>query len=563
MSERYVIRKKIADGGMAEIFLASQLGAEGFERPVVLKRILPEFSGHAQFRNMLVDEAHIAMSLNHTNIVPVLDLGHSNGLYFLAMELVDGWDLSTILERARGAALALPPGLALYITAEVCRGLAYAHGRKRSDGRPMGIIHRDISPQNVLVSEQGEVKVTDFGIAQAFVKRDRTQVGIIKGKLEFMSPEQAGGAPLGAASDIFSVGTMLYMLTSGQRPFYGPTDHETFLKIRKATCQPLEEANPNLTPEVVAIVKRAMQPPPSQRYASADEMMADLEEVIRLDFGSAGRSELKRWLAELSKRDGAPPISGRPGLPMKAGQGALELGDNSVITLKDAVPDPTPERTEVFDGPLEELDDPPPLQLAPTPPPEADGTPPPVVPIPEYPPPRRGLGALRVSLALAIVAAGGAVASTHLLGNRERIGPATDRHAAVTSAETGAVGSRQDAPPADELVPKHPEPTRVARKTAGSHDRVTLRLVTRPAGARVFDHRGERGHTPLWYPAQIGNTASLVFKKPGYAPVRRRVVVDPKHTTVVVELVRRGTASPRQGLTVSPRQRRTTSAAAR
>ena len=339
MSERYVIRKKIADGGMAEIFLASQLGAEGFDRPVVLKRILPEFSAHAQFRDMLVDEAHIAMSLNHTNIVPVLDLGQANGLYFLAMELVDGWDLSTILQRASSAALALPPGLALYITAEVCRGLAYAHGRKQSDGRPMGIIHRDISPQNVLVSEQGEVKVTDFGIAKAFVKRDRTQVGIIKGKLEFMSPEQAAGAPLGAASDIFSVGTMLYMLTSGQRPFNGPTDYETFLKVRKATCLPLEEANPNLTPEVVAIVKRAMQPPPSQRYASADEMMAELEEVIRMDFGSAGRSELKRWLAELSKRDGAPPISGRPGLPMKAGQGALELGDNSVITLKDTVPE--------------------------------------------------------------------------------------------------------------------------------------------------------------------------------------------------------------------------------
>jgi serine/threonine protein kinase len=556
MSERYIIRKKIADGGMAEIFLASQLGAEGFERPVVLKRILPEFSGHAQFRNMLVDEAHIAMSLNHTNIVPVLDLGHANGLYFLAMELVDGWDLATILQRASSAALALPPGLALYITAEVCRGLAYAHGRKRSDGRPMGIIHRDISPQNVLVSEQGEVKVTDFGIAQAFVKRDRTQVGIIKGKLEFMSPEQAAGAPLGATSDIFSVGTMLYMLTSGQRPFNGPTDYETFLKIRKATCLPLEEANPNLTPEVVAIVKRAMQPPPSQRYASADEMMAELEEVIRMDFGSAGRSELKRWLAELSKRDGAPPISGRSGLPMKAGQGALELGDNSVITLKDTVPDPPPERTEVFDGPLEELADPPPLPPTP-PPPEADGTPPPVVPIPEYPPPRRGLGPLRAALALAIVAAGGAVASAHLLGKRERTRPATDRHAAAASTETGAVGSRQT----DRVTgPKNPEVSHVARKTAGSHDRVTLRLVTRPAGARVFDHRGERGHTPLWYPAQIGNTASLVFKKPGYAPVRRRVVVDPKHTTVVVELVRRGTASRRQGLTVSPRQRRTTSA---
>jgi hypothetical protein len=147
-----------------------------------------------------------------------------------------------------------------------------------------------------------------------------------------------------------------------------------------------------------------------------------------------------------------------------------------------------------------------------------------------------------VSLALAIVAAGGAVASAHLLGKRERTRPANDSHAAVASTETAT-----DQAPG----PKHPEAPPVARKTAGSHDRVTLRLVTRPAGARVFDHRGERGQTPLWYPAQIGNTASLVFKKPGYAPVRRRVVVDPKRTTVVVELVRRGTAIRR--LSASPR----------
>src|SRR4051794_5136503 len=146
---RYRILRKIADGGMAEIFLASQRGAEGFERPVVLKRILQALVADPQFRNMLIDEAHVAMGLNHSNIAQVLDLGHARGRYFLVLELVDGWDLNFLLQRMAAASFALPPALALYISAEVCRALSYAHARTR-DGRHLGIVHRDISPHNVL-----------------------------------------------------------------------------------------------------------------------------------------------------------------------------------------------------------------------------------------------------------------------------------------------------------------------------------------------------------------------------------------------------------------------------
>jgi serine/threonine protein kinase len=165
LQSRYTILRKITDGGTAEIFLAKQHGAQGFEKTVVLKRIFTTFYADPQFRHMLVDEAHVAMSLNHSNIVQVLDLGESEGRYFLALELVDGWSLDRILKRAKAAGVPIPPPLALYLTAEVCRALAYAHNKKRPDGKPLGIVHRDVSPHYVLLSEQGEVKLTDFGIA--------------------------------------------------------------------------------------------------------------------------------------------------------------------------------------------------------------------------------------------------------------------------------------------------------------------------------------------------------------------------------------------------------------
>jgi serine/threonine protein kinase len=311
---RYAITKKVADGGMAEIFLARQTGAEGFTRSVIVKRILPAFSADPHFRNMLVDESHIAMTLNHSNIVPVLDFGQSGGCYFMVLELVDGWDLSTIRRRAEKAGLALPRGIALYVMAEVCRALAYAHGRKDGSGKPLQIVHRDISPQNVLISEQGEVKVADFGIAKALGKRERTQTGVIKGKLEYMSPEQALGQPLDASSDVFAVGTLLYLLTTNRRPFASPSDLEALLKVQRAEFVPPEEACPDLPPGIVRILKKAMQARAADRYRSAEEMMIAVEAVLRGELGSPGQSELKRWLGDLHQRDGALPVSRRPGL---------------------------------------------------------------------------------------------------------------------------------------------------------------------------------------------------------------------------------------------------------
>ena len=333
---RYHIAHKIADGGMAEIFLGTHHGMEGFERPVVLKRILAPLVADPQFCHMLIDEAHVAMGLNHSNIVQVLDLGHTHGRYFLVLELVDGWDTSKILSRALAAKVIIPPEILLYIAAEICRALAYAHARSR-DGQPLAIVHRDVSPQNVLISEQGEVKLTDFGIARAMGRRERTNQGVIKGKLAFMSPEQASGAVLDNRSDLFSLGTMLYLFFTGRRPFEAPTDLEAIMRVRECQFVPPEEIKPSLHPALTKIIRRALERLPANRYQYADELLVDLENVQRTVFRPAGQTELKRWLADLQARDHCPPISQTtPAKSLSTEDEVFDLGEGSEVVFDES-----------------------------------------------------------------------------------------------------------------------------------------------------------------------------------------------------------------------------------
>jgi serine/threonine protein kinase len=333
---RYHISRKIADGGMAEIFLGRQRGVEGFERPVVLKRILQSLVADPQFRHQMIDEAHVAMSLNHSNIVQVLDLGQMAGRYFLVLELVDGWDLNHIVNRALTAGMALPPEISLYIAGEVCRALGYAHSKTR-DGKPLGIVHRDISPHNILVSEHGEVKLTDFGIAKAMGRREHTGHGIIKGKLAYMSPEQASGHEVDGRSDLFSLGTVLYLLATGKRPFEAPTDLEAITRVRQCNFQPPDKVMPGLSREFARVIMRAMQLRAADRYQSAEEMLVDLETVQRRVYRPAGQTELKRWLAELQQRDHAPTISKAAGQPVAQDDSdSVPLADSAELVFDDA-----------------------------------------------------------------------------------------------------------------------------------------------------------------------------------------------------------------------------------
>ena len=345
---RYTVVRKLANGGMAEIFLASQQGHEGFQKPVVLKRILGSIYSDPQFRNMLIDEAHISMSLTHSNIVQVLDLGLAGGRYFLVLELVDGWDLGQILQRARGTGMPLPPELAVFVATEVCRALAYAHGKRGPDGQPLGIVHRDISPNNVLISEHGEVKLADFGIAKAMNKREQTGTGVVKGKVSFMSPEQALGRSIDPRSDIFSLGTLLYLMLVGIRPFDGSTDLETLLRVQRGDFKPPGRVQPDLLPELAHIIERAMRFLPDERYRTADDMLGDLERVLRTQFGAVGQTELKQYLIQLGQRDGVPPIGrAKPVIDDHESSSGAELVEGNAVVLADAKDDIAEERTDL------------------------------------------------------------------------------------------------------------------------------------------------------------------------------------------------------------------------
>lgn len=305
---RYRAVQKIADGGSAEVFLAEQLGAAGFKRLVVLKRIRPELYADAQYREMLIEEAQLAMSLHHSNLVEVLDVGEANGRYFLVMELVDGWTLHQIMRRARDAGMPLPPELAVYITAELCRALAYAHLRSEG-GEPLNIVHRDVCPNNVLISMHAEVKLTDFGIAKARTRTAHTKVGMIKGKPAFMSPEQTRAEPLDARSDLFSVGTVLYALLTDKLPFPGPSDQELLIQVSNADVPSPDKLRPELPKEVCKLVLKAMAKKRENRFSSAQEMLGALEQVQRSALKPAGRSELENFLRTLSAKDGATAIT--------------------------------------------------------------------------------------------------------------------------------------------------------------------------------------------------------------------------------------------------------------
>src|SRR5882672_2258302 len=383
LQSRYTILRKIADGGTAEIFLAKQHGAHGFEKAVVLKRIFTAFYADPQFRNMLVDEAHIAMTLSHSNIVQVLDLGEVDGRYFLALELVDGWTLDRTLKRAQTAGVPFAPALALYVTAEVCRALAYAHAKKR-DGNSLGIVHRDVSPHNVLLSAEGEVKLTDFGIAKAQNKREKSLGNLIKGKISFMSPEQASGGEIDARSDLFSLGTMLYAMITRRLPFDAATDYETLMLVKSGDYLPPETARPGLNPELYRVIRKAMSKSPDDRYQKAEEMLLDVEQVMRLAFRPVGQTELQRWLADLSAKDGVPPLTRElpPAAdtivdavgtrPASVGSGAPSGQEPSlVLDLEDAIevtpgrPPPKPNVTAYPDvGPTEIMKHPPDMSAA-------------------------------------------------------------------------------------------------------------------------------------------------------------------------------------------------------
>jgi serine/threonine protein kinase len=568
LASRYTILRKITDGGTAEIFLAKQHGAQGFEKTVVLKRIFTTFYADPQFRHMLVDEAHVAMSLNHSNIVQVLDLGEADGRYFLALELCDGWSLDRILKRAKAAGVPIPPALALYVTAEICRALAYAHNKKRPDGKPLGIVHRDVSPHNVLMSEQGEVKLTDFGIAKAQNKTEKSLGNLIKGKVAFMSPEQASAGPLDARSDLFSVGTMLYTMITRRHPFDAPTDYETLMLVKNGDFLPPETARPGLNPELYRVIRKAMGKTPEARYQKAEEMLVDVEQVMRVAFRPVGQTELQRWLADLSSKDGVPtltreappePPAARSTVgPLRAGSGQ-ESG--LVLTLDDAVevrsadrPPPTPSATEVMQHPPQfagadrvwhrrpavriagaaavllagavvsarALTGRPKSQTAAV----ATAAPPVVAPEPVKAPPIAQPAQPAAVAADAQTAPAVASATADAAGSAGAGGTAS----AIAKDEAPPAGDEAEAPGAQgtEDEPHHATKGKMPGKMPDKPAAAQLPVVIKsdPEGSHVSTGRHAFGTTPLTLKLRPGNSYDLTFTRAGYTTVTRHYKFD-------------------------------------
>ncbi len=276
---KYQLLDKIAEGGMAELFRAKLTGAQGFEKLIAIKRILPNLSGEENLLSAFIDEAKLAALLHHENIIQIYDFGSMDDQYFIAMEYLFGKDLRTISRTVRKKDQELGLENILYIICRICAGLDYSHNLKDLHGEALSIIHRDINPQNILITYEGQVKIIDFGIAKAASHNTKTRENLIKGKLAYMSPEQANGQAIDHRSDIFSTGIILYELLADRRMFQGETMHVLSL-VREAQYDPPEEVIPNLPPKLNAILRRALAKDPDERFRYAGEMLADIEEFM-------------------------------------------------------------------------------------------------------------------------------------------------------------------------------------------------------------------------------------------------------------------------------------------
>jgi serine/threonine protein kinase len=278
--DKYLLLGRIAQGGMAEVFLAKTFGAAGFEKFVAIKRLLPSVMHNEEFVGMFIDEAKIASQLNHANITQIYELGEQEGQFFIAMEFVHGKELRAINVRAKKLGRRLDPRFSAHIIAKAAEGLDYAHHRKDTTGKPMSIIHRDISPQNILLSYDGETKVIDFGIAKAKDRMSQTQVGVLKGKIGYMSPEQVSGVSIDERSDLFSLGCVLYELLTQERAFKGESEFATFEKVRNAEYTPPETYGVKLDAELDRIARKVLAKDRDQRYSRGSELATDLQRYL-------------------------------------------------------------------------------------------------------------------------------------------------------------------------------------------------------------------------------------------------------------------------------------------
>ena len=278
--QRYRVIERIAAGGMAEVFRAESAGLEGFKKKVAIKRVLPSLAGKKEFIGMFLDEARLSAHLGHSNCVQVFDIGQGDDTYFIVMEMVDGADLKGVIQYMRQIGRLFPTEEACLICVRICEGLTYAHELRDDKGVPLHIVHRDMSPPNVLMTRYGEVKIADFGLAKANSQLEESQPGIIKGKFGYLSPEAALGQAVDHRTDIFAVGIILWEMLAGRRLFQGETDLETVRQVQRAEVPDIRIYNPAVPDSVAHVLGRALARDPHARYQTARELGYDLNAVL-------------------------------------------------------------------------------------------------------------------------------------------------------------------------------------------------------------------------------------------------------------------------------------------
>lgn len=482
---RYRLGDQLGAGGMAEVFRATQVGAEGFSRVVAVKRVLPGFSSVPQFASMFVQEAKLASHLDHPNIVSVLDFDRDEeGRLFLAMEYIEGRDLAAVAASGR-----LPFFAIIFIISEALRGLGYAHNIPTANG-PLGLVHRDVSPQNVLISWEGAVKVSDFGIAKARDASQATASTMIKGKPQYMSPEQANGEALDGRSDLFAIGIMMWELLTGRRLFEGST-HETLARIVLGNVSPPSSVSPDVPHDLESVTMRLLARDRNQRYANAN---AVIEDLYRCSYAPRdGRSELARLLAERFP----DAIAARMCRPQLAG--ASVHGSQSRVTAQEQPGtrrDPAPQPTPVGQWPSNTT-----LGSAAS----------------QAIAPARSSKSRAPMIVAAMLGIGSAVAGGVYVATRK-----TD---ATKSASEGQRGSGEASPtPQPPVAPK------------------TLTINTEPSGALVRVDGVDRGPSPVTLNVESGQRIAIEADATGYDRSTQTVTVGTQSQTV--DLALRATAAP-------------------
>ncbi len=490
---KYRLTQKIGSGGMAEVFRATGEGAEGFERAFVVKRILPRLSDAPEFVGMFVDEAKISARLLHPNIVQVFEFAYQDGGYYIVMEPVDGVDMGFLLRKLERRGAVAPAAFVAEVGRQACRGLGFAHGLTSPEGKPYGIVHRDVTPPNIMVAWNGAVKILDFGIARAVqeLRTNQTDAGTVKGKMSYIAPELLQGQPADARSDLFSLGVVLHELLSGRRLFVGENDLETLKLVSEMPVPRPSSRNPDVKPALDEVILRALARDPAKRYQSADEMSQDLERLVLRKRYAA--SSFARQVRALVPEAEAVPESGVP-VEIDFGQ-----RDSSAVIAEGPRVAPPPSRAAL-----------------------------PAV----APPAMRGrLGALHGARASWLSALLPTTATLVLMvivlrhgGLAPRV-PAAPPPPAPTLGSIAAAGTTPVLPSTVEMsIDSHPQGALVTTAATPTER-------ARPLGETPFVLRLPRGETPV----------PLVMSKRGFEPVTFKVV--PNHDKDVATRLERGSGS--------------------